>query len=138
MPTITYDRFEVGIDRRKGRRVSDANRLWDLKNAFVTTGWRVRKRPGLTLVKTLTSGSVGLISADGVLNTLSTTGLTHSGGTITITDHQLTNIAATGTLDRVHSSTVYNGIIYAAVGWHTPTAIEHHYLDGGSGGSRGG
>lgn len=137
MPSINYDRFEIGIDRRKGRRVSDANRLWDLKNAYVTTGWRVRKRPGLTLVKTLTAGSVGLISADGVLNTVSDSAVSHSGGSVTVTNTQLSDVQASGTIERVYSATVYNGVIYASVGFDDP-AIEHHYLDGGSGGSRAG
>ena len=71
MPVISFDRFELGIDLRKGRAVADANRLRDLKNAYVTPGWHVQKRPGLTNVGTLTAGSKGLIGYSGKLVTFS-------------------------------------------------------------------
>ena len=47
MEVITFDRFEGGIDLRKADQVSDANRLVECKNAYITTGFAVKKRPGL-------------------------------------------------------------------------------------------
>ena len=47
MEVITFDRFEGGIDLRKADQVSDANRLVECKNAYITTGWAIKKRPGL-------------------------------------------------------------------------------------------
>ena len=47
MEVITFDRFEGGIDLRKAEQVSDANRLVECKNAYITTGWAIKKRPGL-------------------------------------------------------------------------------------------
>lgn len=47
MPSITYNRFEGGLDLRQGSSVADANRLRVLKNAYVTTGKAIKKRPGL-------------------------------------------------------------------------------------------
>ena len=69
MPTLTIDRFERGIDRRKLPVVSDANRLVQCKNAYVTTGRSIRKRPGLSRITTLEPGTAGLVSAGGRLNT---------------------------------------------------------------------
>ena len=47
MEVITFDRFEGGIDLRKAQQVSDANRLVECKNAYVTTGFAINNRPGL-------------------------------------------------------------------------------------------
>ena len=60
MAEITFDRFDLGIDMRKGASVSDANRLREMKNAYVTTGLATEKRPGLTLVATLGEGPARL------------------------------------------------------------------------------
>ena len=38
MPVVTYSDFSIGKDLRKGASVSDANRLRELKNGYVTTG----------------------------------------------------------------------------------------------------
>lgn len=69
MSVITFDRFEIGIDLRKASAVSGANRLRVCKNAYVTTGWSIRKRPGLTKDAALEAGTVGLVSGGGKLNT---------------------------------------------------------------------
>ena len=69
MSVITFDRFDAGLDLRKGASVSDANRLRRLDNCYVTTGRTIKKRPGLTLVTTLEPGTVGLRAAGGKLNT---------------------------------------------------------------------
>lgn len=68
MPTLTVDRFEIGIDRRKGRVASDANRLWDAKNVYVNNGRHLTKRPGLTYIGAFSGDGVGLFSAKGYLN----------------------------------------------------------------------
>ncbi len=65
MPAITYADFSGGLDRRLPINVQDANRLWTLKNAYITSGKRIRKRPGLRLVSNALAGSVGLESLNG-------------------------------------------------------------------------
>lgn len=69
MKTITFDRFDCGIDWRKGASVSDANRLREMRNAYVTTGLAAQKRPGLIKVATLEPGTQGLFAASGQLHT---------------------------------------------------------------------
>lgn len=51
--TITLDRFDFGLDLRKGLSTSDANRLRVLKNGYTTEGRTIRKRPGTTKIATL-------------------------------------------------------------------------------------
>jgi len=47
MPVITFTDFSFGKDLRKGVSTSDANRLRELKNGFITTGKAIKKRPGI-------------------------------------------------------------------------------------------
>ena len=68
---IHFDQWELGIDLRKDESISDANRLVECLNAYVTTGWAIKPRPGVTSVGTLTSGSKGLMAFGGKLHTFS-------------------------------------------------------------------
>ena len=126
MPAITFNSFESGLDLRKGASVSDASRLRVLKNAYVTTGKTIRKRPGLTFVATLETGTTGLRAAAGKLNTF------YSVGSIT---HANTNFIANKvahptlpamTVQRIQYADVFNGYIYAAVEYNNGD-IRHHY-----------
>jgi len=69
MPVITFTDFSFGKDLRKGVSTSDANRLRELKNGFITTGKAIKKRPGTSLVASLETGTKGLVSAAGKLQT---------------------------------------------------------------------
>jgi len=84
MPSITYNRFEGGLDLRQGSSVADANRLRVLKNAYVTTGKAIKKRPGLVFEAEFEDyvdeldNKVGLFAIGGKLATFSrrpTTGI---------------------------------------------------------------
>jgi len=55
MPSITFKDFQGGLDLRQGSTVADANRLRVLKNAYVTTGKSIKKRPALKLEATIPS-----------------------------------------------------------------------------------
>ncbi len=80
MPTITFYRFDLGIDWRKGESVSDANRLPEMCNEYVTTVLAAQKRPGLVRVAILESGTSGLFAAGGKLH------MFYGEGQITHTD----------------------------------------------------
>ena len=128
MPSLTIDKFDQGLDLRKGKSVADVNRLRDLTNAYVTTGKVVRKRPGLSLVATLEAGTKGLVAGNGVLNTFYESGsITHANGLFTA------NLVAHPTLSqavsRVHHGDMFLGYIYVAVEY-ADGSIWHHYLDG--------
>lgn len=66
MPAITYKEWSGGLDHRLPLGVQDANRLWTLKNAYVSAGKKIVKRPGLRLVSSAMAGSVGLAAMNGV------------------------------------------------------------------------
>ncbi len=78
MPVITFTDFSFGKDLRKGISTSDANRLRELKNGFITTGKAIKKRAGTSLIARLETGTKGLVSAAGKLQTFY-----NSAGTIT-------------------------------------------------------
>ena len=125
MPAIEFSDFATGLDRRKARDVSDANRLWELTNAYVTTGKQLGKRPGLRKIATLEAGTIGLIAGGGVLNTFSAdASIAHAD---TLFRH---NFVPNGGLavSRVHYGDVFAGYLYAAVEYQGGT-IKHHYLD---------
>ena len=128
MPAITFSDYSSGLDLRKGASVSEASRLRVLKNAYVTTGKTIRKRPGLTHVATLEAGTTGLRAASGKLNTF------YSVGSIT---HANTNFVANKvahptlpsmTVQRIQYADVFNGYIYTAVEYNNGD-IRHHYID---------
>lgn len=60
MPAITYADFSGGLDRRLPINVQEASRLWVLRNAYITLGKRVQKRPAIDIVSNGLTGSVGL------------------------------------------------------------------------------
>lgn len=132
--SISFDRFDYGLDLRKGASTSDANRLRVLKNAYVTEGRTVRKRPGLQLVATLETGTTGLFAGKGKLNTF-------YGGTGTITHantlfqaHNVRNAADASPVTQVSYADVFNGFIYCSVKY-SDGVNRHHYLDGAAPGA---
>lgn len=74
MPAITFSDFSGGLDRRLPINVQEANRLWELKEAYITLGKRIKKRPGLRLVSDQLTGSVGLKAVNGVLSVFTAVG----------------------------------------------------------------
>lgn len=130
MAAVTFDKFDLGIDLRKGASVSDANRLREMKNAYVTTGLATEKRPGLSKVADLEPGTKGLFAAFGKLHTF------YGQGSITHADtlfqaNLVAPPAGTAEVADVPFADVFNSFIYAAVKYDDDT-INHHYLDGSS------
>lgn len=128
MAKITFDRFDLGIDKRKGASVSDANRLLEMKNAYVTTGLATRKRPGLSKVADLEAGTKGLFAAFGKLHTFyGSDTVTHANPLFQANKVQFSGGAQAVT--DVPYADVFNAFIYCAV-QYASGAVEHHYLDG--------
>lgn len=133
MPQITFDRWDGGMDLRKSASVSDANRLRDAKNVFITTGYQVKKRPGLLTPDTLESGTVGLVAYNGKLNTFyynPAAPVTHAD-----TDYVSHLLRYPGSavvsLSKIHSVEVFNGFMYLAAEF-TNGEVYHFYLDSDS------
>ena len=131
--SITFNEFNFGLDLRKGSSTSDANRLRVLKNAHVTEGKTVRKRPGTTLVATLEAGTVGLFAGKGKLNTFygGVGSVTHANALFQANAVRSPTTAALA-LTAVDYADVFNGFVYASVRY-TSGEQRHHYLDGSAG-----
>jgi hypothetical protein len=136
MPVISYLDFSGGLDRRLSVNSQDANKLWRLKDAYVTTGKRIKKRPGLRRVTSGLSGSFGLKSVNGALNVFCDTG---SGFTppvvagLTISKVSL-DIPASGpgtgsTIDRIYYADLFQNFLYV-VARYANGDTRHHYVDG--------
>jgi len=128
MATITFGKFDLGIDQRKGAAVSDANRLREMKNAYVTTGLAAQKRPGLTKVAELEAGTKGLFAAFGKLHTFYGDGTITHANPLFKANKVLFSGGAQAVAD-VPFADVFNAFIYCAVEYANG-AVEHHYLDG--------
>lgn len=142
MASITFNKFDLGIDHRKSAAVSDANRLIEMKNAHVTTGLATEKRPGLKKVTTLEAGTHGLFSSGGKLHTFygGVADITHANPLFEahklvcaeeVTD-DISNETSYAAVHRevtdVHFVDVFNGYLYVAAQYGD--GCRHHYLDG--------
>lgn len=130
MPAIAFDQFSGGLDRRNSQAMSAANVLWNLRNAYITTGKKIRKRPCLTRVATLEAGTVGLKAAGGKLNTF------YGNGTITHANplfvaNKVAHPSAALDVVRAHYAEMFNGFLYCSVEY-SDGSVKHHYLDGTS------
>lgn len=133
MSVITFNRFDLGIDYRKGNALSDANRLIEMKNAHVTTGLATEKRPGLTKIATLENGTKGLFAANGVLNTFycGATIITHADKRFKANPLTLSTSLTDRTLSDIAFVDMFNGCFYVAAihGTCANATCRHHYLN---------
>lgn len=128
MSVITFDRFDAGLDLRKGASVSDANRLRVLDNCYVTTGRTIRKRPGLVQVATLESGTKGLRAAGGKLNTFYATGSIAHSDTRFVANKISHPTLPSMEVQKIHYADSFNGFLYVSAQYLNGD-IRHHYLD---------
>lgn len=135
MPAVSYVDFSGGLDRRLSRNSQDANKLWTLRNAYVTNGKRLKKRPGLQLLASGLTGSFGLKSVDGALNVFCDTGASFTPPVVTglTINRQNLDIPATGngsgsTLDRIYYADLFQNFLYV-VARYANGQTRHHYLD---------
>lgn len=131
MSSITFDRYDAGLDLRKGASVSDANRLRVLDNCFVTTGKTIRKRPGLATVTTLEAGTKGLRAAGGKLNTFYAVGSITHLNTMFLANKISHPTLPAMEIQNIHYADSFNGFLYVSAQYLNGD-IRHHYLDGTS------
>lgn len=132
MPAITYDNFDGGLDRRLPINVQKANKLWVLRNAYITLGQRIRKRHGLVKVATGLRGSYGLESVSGRLKVFVDTGASFTPPSmIDAVELDKPAAASASSLSAVHWAEVFSGYIYA-VAEYANGVTAHHYVDGGA------
>jgi hypothetical protein len=110
--------------------MSSANILWVLRNAYITTGKKIRKRPCLTRIATLEAGTAGLKAAGGKLNTF------YGSGTITHANtlfraNKVSHPSLALAVTKAHFAENFNGFLYCSVEY-SDGSVKHHYLDGTS------
>lgn len=152
MPAITYSDFSGGLDRRLPLNVQEANRLWTLRNAYVTLGKRIKKRPALKQIQTGLTGSVGLKTIDGGLCVFSAVGAGFappSGvGSFQLNSYNPGGVGPS-TLTSIRYAEMFQGFPYIVATHYTKMPItyppgrpgplgttfkqvpRHHYVDGG-------
>ena len=66
MPAMSFQDFRAGIARRKSQQIVDQTGLYDCKNAFVNSGFAIKKRSGSDKItgSSLTADSKGLFEFD--------------------------------------------------------------------------
>jgi hypothetical protein len=155
MPSITFNDFSGGLDLRLPINVQEASRLWVLRNAYITLGKRIKKRPCLKLLSDyVLTGSNGLENVNGQLAVfvnrgqtipLPTTRVTISGSSnfkplVTQYELDLLTVAdASVTFIGVNYSEMFQGYPYVVAKYlaqysplmPSPNVIlyRHHYLD---------
>lgn len=129
MAAITYADFSGGLDRRLPISVQDANKLWTLKNAYITLGKRVKKRPVLKRMAVGLTGSYGLKSISGRLKVFT------DAGVVFVPPADVDNIVldkpswAAGTaMTEVHYADIFQGFPYV-VNEYANGEYAHHYVD---------
>lgn len=128
MPAITFDRFDGGLDVRQLASSADANRLRTLKNAYVTTGRTIRKRPGLRRVAELPEGCKGLFSGVDAL-------WTFSGRTVDYVENVGNAVLSIDdSIDEIVHVEVFNGYLYVCARLGNGMT-QHYYLDGSNNGT---
>lgn len=149
MPAITYVDFSGGLDRRLPISVQEASRLWDLTNAYVTLGKRIKKRPGLLRQPgTFESGGTvgnwkGLVAYNGELSCFIEGGMgfvtvpsAAPSGSSLFLDVPLASGANADLVD-VTQVVTFQGFLYVVALWRDTVAnttfYKHHYLDGVTG-----
>ena len=129
MKTLTINKWSVGIDVRKPASVSSANRLVDLKNAYINTGKTITKRKGTLSLGSVPTNTFGMYSANNSIHIFGS----QDPATVTVpagvTFNQLTFGGAV--LTGIHSAVLFNGFIFVCADWSGVS--QYHYLDGGSG-----
>jgi hypothetical protein len=114
MPAITFQDFSGGLDRRLPVTVQDASRLWILRNAYITTGKRIKKRRGLKAIATTLSGTVGLAAVAGRLKTFANVNdvVTATPQVDVLYLSVPPGLTAGQHLQRVYSADMFNGFVY--------------------------
>jgi len=157
MPAVSYKEFSGGLDRRLPIGVQDANKLWTLENAYITSGKKVAKRPGLRLVTDGLTGSVGLEALNGGVCVFASVGSTFSApagvGLLSLTPYSpggfatsLLDVVSAFMVQDVTAVATYPYIVakhnttiprpspppgYASIGGTVVADVfRHHYVDG--------
>lgn len=130
MPAISYTDFSGGLDRRLPISVQEASKLWVLRNAYITLGKKIKKRPALRKIATGLTGSYGLKAISGRLKVFCDTGVTFTPPSqVDSISLDLPTWATGSSLSIVHYADIFQGFPFV-VAQYANGVIAHHYVDG--------
>lgn len=140
MPAITFSDFSGGLDRRLPVTVQDSSRLWILRNAFISTGKRIKKRHGLRAIATGLNGTIGLAPVAGRLKVFATVGTVVSPPPQVEVAFlsQPTDLPPGKSLQRIYSAQVFNGFTYVVADYDPDGVYVGGISEGNLGGDGGG
>lgn len=132
MAELTYKKFNVGLDRRQAKSVADPNRFLQCKNAFVTAGYQIQRRPAARVYAELPAGTKGLAAYRGRLAVFSS-GVSIPTGNPNVASFELDEPpgAVGKDIADIHFAEEFEGFLYVAAEY-VNGAKRHHYLDGTS------
>lgn len=131
MPAITYSDFSGGLDRRLPIDVQEANRLWVLRNAYITLGKRIKKRPALKLATHGLSGSFGLENVNGQIAVFASKGSVFTPPTgVQLISLDIPSGYATDSLLNVSYADNFSGFPYVVGYYKTTTTTTKYTFDG--------
>lgn len=128
MPAITFSDFSGGLDRRLPINVQEASRLWELRNAYITLGKRIKKRPGLKLEASGLSGSFGLQNVSGRLKVFVTRSTVYTPPAAVDKVELDVPTWSAGTLSAIHYADIFQGFAFV-VAQYSDGLMAHHYVD---------
>ena len=142
MPSMSFQDFRSGVDRRKSQQIVDQRGLYDCKNAFVNNGFAIKKRSGIDKLTPsgtpLTANSKGLFEFDETLFVVSNAtsanqtltgygvGVGYPIGTALKTLAAPNPSNGSDLVSRVWQFLIFNNAIYMVVEYASGT-IRHHY-----------
>lgn len=129
MPYIVVENFKGGIDGRRMDVTSTPGTLTELKNAHITRGGEIEKRPAFVELCTLPSDTAGLAASADSLYTFGSVSSVSlpSGAPSNLTYQRLVHPTdSTTALSRVVDVEIYSGKTYAAAEF-ADGSLQHYF-----------
>jgi hypothetical protein len=131
MPYILVEDFRGGLDRRRMNVTAAPGTLIELKNAHITRGGEIEKRPAFVELVELPSNTIGLAASAGQIYTFGS----DAASSVTFPADTPSNVTyirlqhpSGEELTDVLKATFYNGKVYAAAQF--ADGRIYHYFDG--------
>ena len=131
MPYILVEDFRGGLDRRRMNVTAAPGTLIELKNAHITRGGEIEKRPAFVEITQLPSNTIGLAAAAGQIYTFGSdpeSSVTFASDTPSNVTYVRLEHPSGEELTDVMSVDFYNGQLYAAAQF--ADGRIYHYFDG--------
>jgi len=131
MPYILVEDFRGGLDTRRSNVTATPGTLITLKNAHITRGGEIEKRPAFVSLATLPTNTKGLAAANGqiyVFGDQAASSVTFASGTPANVNYVRLQHPSGTALTKILDTDFFNGKVYAAAQF--ADGRIYHYYDG--------